>query len=246
MYHKKSTVTSSTTHLYFANNQVWTEGGAVYGISSNLTIGYNTTGSHYFLNNIANRGGAIHIDTGNLRLLGYSHFERNGAILVVNSGFIISGRALFLENHGKFGGAISIFSGGKNMVIFNGSDIAFMNNSASDAGGGINCFDSQLIAEAGRLDLVNNRAVQGGGIAIQMSVLNIRSARFSNNSAEITGGAIAATNRAEIILHNITLTGSLKSAMTIGDSNIAISGTTFSRNVGDLGGGIYALCFLEI
>ena len=132
-------------------NGLANEGGAIYGKSTAI----NCT----FLNNTADFGGAIH---------------KASAI-----------NCTFRDNVAEEGGAI--YLSGSNFTIFS---CIFENNIATDFGGAI-CFDSAQYSNMSNCTFKRNKAKTGGSLNIAYSnYISLLNSSFTNSIAELAGGAI--------------------------------------------------------
>jgi len=94
--------------------------------------------------------------------------------------------------------------------------IEFINNSASQSGGGLSSILSQVVTNTSKLNFIGNVA-GGGGAGIFMAFNNriqISSANFIDNRAA-SGGAITTNGEEEMLLHDITCIGNTGVQLTL-------------------------------
>ena len=190
----------------FSNNNAYNGGGAIYLTNSKSNSMLQIVNSIFTENNSSDYyGGAIYIEEFEDVLINSSIFRNNnankkgGAIYAINS-FSISMlqiiNSIFTENNSpNYGGAIYFEQLGN--ISINSSD--FNNNYANDRGGAIFLINSQINS---LLQIVistfseNNSPVNYGGAIYfeQIGNITINSSNFTNNYAELCGGAIYAVN----------------------------------------------------
>jgi predicted outer membrane repeat protein len=110
----------------------------------------------------------------------------------------------FVNNRGKFGGAI--YSG--NPVRVSVSNSTFYNNQADDHGGAMLVVgESSELSVANAVFLENTAGSTGGGLDLRRSSTAITNCSFSGNVVGYSGGAIYLTNSASLIVQNCLLWG---------------------------------------
>ncbi len=217
-------------------------GGAINAVSSNTTI----TGSR-FENNYGYFGGAIDTSSGG-----------GGDLVLVDTDF--EGNQAAAQ-----GGAIFF---GNDVTITGGS---FTNNAAGGVGGGAlygdlvglltihgtyfgNNFDTAVIASDVDLDITNatftqNQGFTGGAINVSGGNAVIGGSLFLQNTATMSGGAIAGPSPGEfydpgsIVIVGSTFDGNEATyggAVRTLQGPTTITASTFSNNAADFGGAIFA------
>lgn len=123
----------------------------------------------------------------------------------------------------------------KNLII--------MNNDTDDEGGGILCFDANLIME--NCQIISNICNdEGGGLFAELSYVEISNCQFNDNrSYEDDGGGIYCLN-SELIIENSTINENMSDGqgggIYIEDSSLDFFNITVNDNsYNDQGGGIY-------
>lgn len=156
-------------------------GGAIYieGTSTNVTIGENVL----FLDNTAENGGAIYINTGTLTIntditMKENTAENGGAIYNDNGSVVINGGTITANTASFNGGGIY----NKGSLSINGGTISL--NKASLNGGGLYT-SSAVSLEGGRIE--SNEAENGGGIFIDDGTVT-NSANVIKNKAKFGAG----------------------------------------------------------
>jgi len=226
---EKSRTNVTLKDVHFHGGVVELTGAALYIDDSEVTIDGAT-----FTNNAGPYGGAIYaqkfdITIKNAKFVNNSATVMGGAISGDNGNTIIE-NTTFEENRSYLGGALHFYN-----TTFNGSEIVFVNNHASE-GGALLCKDSNVTigprpiateessksAEAYRnlsfgIRARNNSGIDGGGAIDAIdSNIHITYGTFSNNTAS-EGGAIQVTS----------------SKLT----SISISHSWFGENIADVRGG---------
>lgn len=143
---------------------------------------------------------------------GAMHPFRNVTVEINNS--------TFANNSAELGGAICTTKSNNNLIIKNAS---FENNVSKDI--------------LGETDVYNRKNIYGGAIYTQ-SPTKIENSKFTNNSCENTGGAIASTHRdtsvknSEFINNNAVFGGAIANF-----NKINISNSSFDGNIAKKDGG---------
>ena len=189
---------ADNAQVVFQSNHAEYGGGAI--LSGEFVA---IAGSVQFVNNSAEKGGAIRADVVNVMTIPDNAqvvFQGNhaktfgGAILSLHH-VAIAGSVQFINNNALWGGAIH--SSG-NMTIADNAQVVFECNHAEKAGGAI-VINSNLLQLAGSVQLINNTAVIGGAIALfpgYMTVASNARVVFQGNHAYHVGGAIYSSTRA--------------------------------------------------
>ena len=250
VYSTGSSVTSKSKYSIFVNNTACLSGGAITSKDNSvLTVGESSEHYHFFGENMCvspngSAGGAIFSLYGHLRIAGNGSFRGNlaifygGAVSLFQSDFVASGTLSFVLNSAKYGGAILLNYAD---TTIRGATIEFLYNSAEGTGGGITCSSSVLLTENSTFYFLENMAEHfGGGIyCMDTNQLHFTSATFINNTSEQGGGAISIQNVRNASLHDITVSGSMNSALFFTQTTVVISGTTIlTNNMGVIGGAI--------
>ena len=263
-HHFPRAVDTEQEQLNFTNN-VASRGGAVALLHSNATL---TQLAIMFLGNSADNGSAVFsegsrvtFDTKSLRFVENRASNTGGAIFSrAHSTITITGSSmkaadgvraglqqnatskmvLFARNYATRGGGLYLES---TTLLFEGVSVDIMQNSAEKNGGGICSVTSRLYLRAVVLSFVGNTAGLGGGIWSQDDVgIWVSRAEFESNSAR-SGAAIYFHHQREAVLQNVSVTGHVKTALFVFDSNLTFTGTAdISRNGGPrtaTGAGMY-------
>ena len=200
-------------------------GGAIYSFNGDVTIsGENVT----FRDNVASgNGGAIYITNGDLIISGEASFinntalnsfgSRGGAIYVLDD-MKVNGSASFVNNSADRGGAIHI----NGYLDLNGSDISFINNSASENGGAIDMDDGFIT----NVDFINNTAGEFGSAVYNEGAIEIKNALFINNTASF--GDVIYSNNNLVLSNNIFINNNSNASTLIyhNKGNLNLSNNT--------------------
>ena len=265
-------------YFKFHNNQATISftcfdlGGTVGAVVSSLTM----QGVFYFINNSNCNGGAIMLRDSECLMSGYFEFEGNealldgGAIWLHNSECLISGQVEFEGNKAlSNGGAISVRHGSLNInssdfYFYNNSEyienfstlnphgIVFCNNSASNWGGGVELYSSNMTL-TGYVIFMENEARRGGGIAIYYnsdiqvcnpSFITFREPlelHFCSNVAKEYGGALNIYDMysdCKRLVNNTSFNCFFTVTGSINFINVNFTGNKASDGVGIYGGAI--------
>ena len=169
------TITDNAQDVVFHGNHAIHRGGAIAS-SQHVTI----TGSVKFINNSANKGGAI---------------DSSGGKLTISD----NARVVFQSNRADYGGAIA-----SNDVIINANHTYFQGNQAESAGGAFVVFSN--VELGGSVQVFNNTALLGGGIFMIQGPLTVaKNARviFGGNHAHHVGGAIYSTTISIVYIYSV-------------------------------------------
>ena len=179
---------ANKAQVIFQGNRAKQYGGAIAS-RQYVTI----AGSVQFINNSANRGGAI-LSNGNVAIADNAQmiFQGNraktfgGAIASIEH-VTIAGSVQFINNSANRGGAI--LSNG-NVTIADNAQVIFIGNHAKTSSGAID--SSHHVTIAGSVQFINNSANQGGAIDSYGNVTIADNAQviFQGNHAKTSGGAI--------------------------------------------------------
>ena len=174
-----------------------------------------------FRNNTASlKGGALwvvehaSISMDNCRFMGNKAEKKVGGAIAIGASAQLKMILFTLEDNtsGTDAGAIYI-SGGSDAVMFN---CTLKGNSAGVGGGAVGLYNSNLnLSDA---ILQNNSACMGngGGILAQDNcIIKISNSLLTNNTSLINGGAIHATNKMKLSVHNGTFFSNCADAGTI-------------------------------
>eukprot|EP00903_Cladosiphon_okamuranus_P007092 g6891.t2 len=253
----------------FANNTAESNGGALYILSADVTIGGATT----FENNMARdgSGGAIYCGDASFgpegepyvgftlegeAYFGYNTAGRNGGAFDIGYTGTIGGVTTFENNTARdgSGGAIHVSSG---FLTVEG-EAYFGYNSAGRYGGAIGAYLDELLGDSpdnltvhGLVDWTGNRAGLDGGAlycaGLSDWIINPINASFTSNFAEGNGGAVGAASGASVsfsgpVSFHQNTAQSNGGAIAVFDAVItAEEGPTFTNNIAvtGAGGGIY-------
>ena len=203
-------------------------------------------GLSYFVDN---KKSAVYISKGSLVILGTARFIRNraerdgaeegGAINANSSNISFNGSVIFEGNSAKYGGAMRL----ENTVVMGSyKTLKFIRNSAQQFGGAIyvgtcdnNVYNISEVFFMGETLFDKNTASSGGAIMAECAkVLLQANISFSNNSANLRGGAICASKS------NILVLPPRESIATYG-SNSVPGIAHFLHNQAEVGGAIDAI-----
>lgn len=136
-----------------------------------------------FQNNVANRGGALYIDTCRRVYIDRTAFVNNraedagGAVVVHNSHFLYFTNNSFQNNYAKMRGG-ALFSNISSRVYFDKEE--FIGNSSETTGGGLSFYGSSNIRVADS-SLQDNRSLAASGTGGAIEVTEARDFTFRNN-----------------------------------------------------------------
>ena len=213
------------TENIFANNMCTSsDGGAIYAYLSNVTM----TGPNVFVNNSAIFGGAVSLDKYSTLLITDRDHETH--YHYSNTLSLQAGTIWFVNNtaNGYGGGAISVASESKLLVLLNRTSMTFEHNVARNAGGAIKIFGSQAtFVIASDLKFNGNRASRGGAIGIHTCSADVNiSTQAGQNITFTTNTANEAFGYGD--------------AIYVSGSNLTLANCTFSQNRAGYGGAIYS------
>ena len=187
----------ANAQVVFQGNHADTAGGAIASIQ-HVTI----AGSVQFINNSADRGGAINSDS-NVTITNMSQvvFQDNhakivGGAIVSGEYTSIAGSVHFINNSAYQGGGINSFGG---VTIENNAEVVFQGNHADTAGGAIG--SNEHVTIAGSVQFINNSASQGGAVIVvdgNITIVKDTQVVFQGNRADTAGGAISSIHHATI------------------------------------------------
>ncbi len=173
----------------FSENYAYTYGGAAYLVNTSdvYVIRLSRINNCQFLNNIANKGGAVTAYASNSTLSQGANVTINNSVFTENIG---EDRVKSKSTSLGYGGAI--VASNKSHVTINGS--TFTGNSADTEGGAIymayestvNITDSQFTENASYAEAKG----YGGAISMHSSYLNAERVDFTNNTALTRAGAL--------------------------------------------------------
>jgi len=212
----------SDNNLY-KNNSAISNGGAIYSKGGNkivLAINNNT----FVNNNVTKEGGAIYTST---------DLSVNNSIFINNSAKS-NASDIDKSSHWTRGGSISSHGNG---IISN----SYFTNSSAYYGGAINSWNYHVTSLNNTF--INNSASNLGG-AIYSILLIANDTLFENNTARVSGGAVASVS--ELVGNNVSFInnhaigdgGAL--ILTFDKSNLTLSDSSFINNTGYNGGAIRA------
>lgn len=135
----------------------------------------------------------------------------------------------FIRNAAQVGAAVSVVF--HSHVNFSGN--SFVNGTANGEGGGVSVFESTVHFVENTF--IGNRAARGGGIASVSSTVDVNHCNMSNNSANVSGGAVFVESQDSMLAQ-----GKRNCELLIYDSKL-------HSNTAEYGGGIFALnCNVQI
>lgn len=226
----------------FTGNTTGEDGGAIY-TKGNLTIKNST-----FKNNIAKSDSSgtnynYDYEKGEVLKEDYDSHDGYGGAIFHNGDNLTIENSTFEGNiaGGEGGGAIDTEAKVANITGSN-----FNSNSTSDIGGAISTSNTKLNIDSSKFD--SNTAAQGGAIYSMsydpgieedyLGSINIQNSTFTNNKAEVNGGAIA--SGLNIIGTDENYPGNPGETTPINLGNITITDTDFTNNsASKYGGAIY-------
>ena len=248
------------TKADFSENEASGYGGAIYLKNANLTINDTDLNSVVFDENVASSGG------GAIAALGEGQININGGLFKNNSAGTAGGaiylnckgthtfvNSTFINNYSTSnGGAIWIYRG----ITASISSCNFIDNSGKNGGalyvdsGSNVTIDNSIFEGNNAFGLEKDENGNGGAIAIygaNTTTVNISNSDFTNNLANVAGGAIYNKN-ARLYISGITNFDSNTAvshggAIVVGNSpRFEITGTaSFTNNIAQnsTGGAIY-------
>ena len=180
-----------------------------YGGGMRTRIVYIVLENATFTGNFALGGGALHSWGSNITLLSEAVFDSNialneggGAIYANHGSILFESNTLLINNSVLYGDDSQIGDTcmGGAIFFFNATgefrkDTHIIGNTASNSGGGIDIFSSN-VTFTGSIIFSGNSATKGGAIAVypDSRCLFMRSAKFLGNEAQDSGGAILVLN----------------------------------------------------
>jgi predicted outer membrane repeat protein len=186
--------TTNSSYTEKRNRFVRGSGGAIYSKASNLTI----INASIFVNNSAQYyGGAIAAEDGHIVVQGSCiiHFERNaapfgGAVAFYNVTSFFSGRVSFINNKAAVGGTLMMHRGG--------IQLGTLESGVSTAARYRRIVDN---SNHSFITFLGNTAREGGTIkAISSAIFIVVDVNFTNNRAQLHGGAIFLDDRSKLVL----------------------------------------------
>lgn len=199
-----------------------------------------------FLNNMASdSGGAVYLQSDSLLSISSSEFVTNtaaksgGALLARARSSLTCSSCTFTSNTARNGpgGAVAMVEGTSASI----TETSFINNMASDSGGAIDIYASNLTLNESTF-LLNTAKSYGGAVAANDSPLTVASgSTFTRNFAP-SGGAILG-NQSRLILTDSNFFSNAADrfggAMFTKDGSLTLQGTVLTANTAKVGG---ALC----
>ena len=197
---------------FLSGNMLENNKGSIFAYFSNVTLGENVM--------IKNCSSSVKSTT----------LEEGGAITAAQSRVVFEGRSFLISNHVERGGAVhatesKVYVHGRTTIV---------NNTATDSGGGIYLYQSELKCQRGCiLELVNNTSgVKGGGIhAISSTIIaengQGRTITLRENNARYSGGGVCLEVNSKLYVLMILYSLSTQNTMI------------FTANSADYGGAVY-------
>ena len=165
------------------------EGAVIYKTGGTLVIGQSN-----ITDNFASIKGTVYMNSGTLSLSERVNFMNNqGSLYVFNTQVEFKGTAIFMNNYGDYGGAITAFL---SEISFNTDSIVTIFNNTATNGGGISLTQSNLHMYHS-IELTDNHATDlGGGIYAYQSDIEFKPeqkqrSKITKNTAS-NGGAVCA------------------------------------------------------
>ena len=226
--------------LEFTDNTAGFSGGGMYVEAGRLYV----EGTVSFIHNSGGYGGGMSIvqlkpmlvtgfvilndNHANSYICTATRGSQGGGWWVKQSTVNITGEVIVTNNSAQCqGGGVSfIFSN-----VFASGNVSVVDNSANNIGGGVNIVGSNVTLT--KAVIVDNFALEGGGIAMELGRLIIRGADilFLNNRASFNGGGITVINSTLNITGSLNLTKNLAirtgGAIITQSSEIVIYGDLF-------------------
>ena len=186
--HLNAKTNLTANDLVLENNTA--EEGVMYLVESTCTFTGNTQVSYnvgslllYHSNGFFNDNTTFYMNTENS-----TSFHEGGAVTVTRSQITFRGRTRLVHNKGENGGAIHAIA---SRVELHGY-IDISHNNATEAGGGVYLFISELVCDRDCvLNIMGNAATVGGGTHIITSILTAvhgSKINFVQNTASTNGG----------------------------------------------------------
>lgn len=203
-------------------------GGAIYATANVTITGNNTISKNVALAN----GGAIYVDGGNILFKGETEMKENsagvnGGVAYVKNGSVTLEKGTTMSNNTAEEGHGGVFYVTKTteysgIVGVTTSTGTMSSNSALNGYGGVFFVDGGNITLGGKTTMNQNKAQNGGAIALQGGVFNIHAeSSIINNLASANGGGLWVNN-------------------TTGNSIQCLGGSFDYNTAGGNGGGLYA------
>ena len=222
---------SANSSLYIAENicirySKISSGGLLLN-SVNVHLAGSTTCSH---NSVIKRGGGIHIVTCTCNITGFVLLHNNtagkhGGGLYINDGEVMIGNAVFSENSAEYGGGLSLHNA-KFTVL---KRVTFSRNIAVRNGGATYATSYSTIIFLGNTLFSNNSAdVNGGAMSINEGArtlfMNTEVAEFFGNNAKSGGGGLDVRS-SSMLEFKCNVAFTHNSAREGGALNVALSST---------------------
>ena len=184
---QKGVVYLYDTTANFTGNTTFTQNhGSLYTVNSHVTF----TGIAVFENCSSDPSPEKLSTTKRTTTTEISRLEGGALTITFESTVTFNGRCSFISNHAKVGGGFIIT---ESEVYFNGESL-IANNAASDTGGGIYLYQSELTCkkECNLLIHNNSAGMRGGGVHAFSSLIKVTNPqstiKFIENRAEMGGG----------------------------------------------------------
>ena len=202
-----------------------------------IEVSYNN-GSLYMINSVAHFVGTASFTWNTPNLEQSSSIEQEGGALTLFQVTIYSyGRIILENNRAESGGAIYA----TDSQIFVRSDIVIATNEASQHGGGIYLYRSDLRCENGSVSLKQNKAVKKGGgiyaISSSVQVFFYRQSQHQQQSLNLvqnlasTGGGLHLEANAKLYIW--------KYGYQLNNNTVTNNVVVFANNSADFGGAIF-------
>ena len=190
----------TVTSCDFTENTAEKAGGAIYSSAKNLDVNDSS-----FAENCAENGGAVTIISSVDAILNNITAKSNTA--KADGGFLYTDNAntrinssSLIENIAENGGALA-FKNSSNAKIL---DTDFKGNSADWNGGALYVCGQNTKVVVLESDFAQNIATDGAAISVEDAYIEFNTIEFTENTADINGGAICLTDCEDSLLSNIT------------------------------------------
>ncbi|MCF7867663.1 MAG: hypothetical protein K9N09_03100 [Candidatus Cloacimonetes bacterium] len=175
--------------------------------------------------------------SGNYEMISGAYYYGGGGIHCENSDIFIS-NVKIVNNYADIGAGL-ICSENSNCEL---SDCQISGNTVlSGNGGGVYCYDSELIINECVIS-DNSTHHWGGGLFIAHSTLNIHNSSFTDNFANYHGGGLYLSSQTDALLENVQIlrnnAGSTGGGIRSSNSNPTFRNLLISKNTANDGGGI--------
>ena len=263
-------------HTSFAENNasaggvIWAEQTTINANGVNITSNHANVGAVYLLESTSDWSAILYTDnTGSLYVFGCEINIRNssklmnntqpshghpllkegGAITAVQCEINFDGKCWLINGHAECGGAVKAI---ESKIHVHGT-VTIANNTATDAGGGIYLYHSELICwKNSALNIIKNAAREkGGGISATGSVIKLKSSQTNQSFSSLLFNSNVATRGGGLFFKMDSKVYIFKSKINTSKSMTAHQRLVyFSLNSAQYGGAIYVsdngMCSISI